>query len=124
MAVDDDAIRKNPFRFNLSELLPNDEAKRVALTKSQQKKYLQFIKDYGNDIYYDDIVILLETGLRVSELYGLTINDIDFKKRRLNVHRQLCRTAEQPYFICPPKSKSGIRTIPLSDAAYTSLQNA
>ena len=32
MAVDDDAIRKNPFRFNLSELLPDDEAKRVALT--------------------------------------------------------------------------------------------
>lgn len=123
MAVDDDAIRKNPFRFNLSDLLPNDERKRVALTKSQQKKYLQFIKDYGSDIYFDDIVILLETGLRVSELYGLTVNDIDLKKRRLNVHRQLCRTAENPYFICPPKSKSGIRTIPLSDTAFSAIQH-
>ena len=33
MAVDDDAIRKNPFRFNLSELLPDDEAKRVSLCR-------------------------------------------------------------------------------------------
>ena len=49
MAVDDDAVRKNPFRFNLSELLPTDEAKRVALSKSQQKRYLQFIRDYGNE---------------------------------------------------------------------------
>ena len=123
MAVDDDAIRKNPFRFNLSELPPDDQAKRVALTKSQQKKYLQYIKEYGSEMYFNDIVILLETGLRVSELYGLTINDVDLKKRRIYIHRQLCRTAERPYFVCPPKSKSGIRTIPLSDTAYTALQD-
>ena len=55
MAVDDDAIRKNPFRFNLSELLPDDEAKRVALTPAQQKKYLKFLRDYGSGVYYDDI---------------------------------------------------------------------
>ena len=122
MAVDDDAIRKNPFRFKLSELLPDDQQKRTALTKSQQKKYLQFMHDYGNENYYNDIIILLETGLRVSELYGITFNDIDLQKRRLYVRHQLCRTAEKPFFVCPPKSSSGIRTIPLSDAAYNAFQ--
>ena len=122
MAVDDDAIRKNPFRFNLSELLPDDEAKRVALTPAQQKKYLKFLRDYGSGVYYDDIVILLETGLRVSELYGITLSDVDFSKRRLYVRRQLCRTGDQPYFVCPPKSSSGIRTIPLSNTAYEAFQ--
>ena len=124
MAVDDDAIRKNPFRFNLSELLPDDSVKRVALTKDQQRKYLRFIEEYGNDNYLDEIVVLLETGVRISELYGLTISDVDFSKGRLYVRRQLCRTAESPYFITSPKSASGVRTIPLSKAAYDALKHA
>lgn len=72
MAVEDDAIRKNPFKFKLCEIIPNDADKRTALTKSQQELYLSFIRDYGNDNYFDDIEILLYTRLRVSELYGLT----------------------------------------------------
>ena len=44
-------------------------------------RYLQVIRDHGRDNYYDDLVILLETGLRVSELYGLTRADIDFDRR-------------------------------------------
>ena len=67
-------------------------------------------------------MILLETGLRVSELYGITLSDVDFSKRRLYVRRQLCRTGDQPYFVCPPKSSSGIRTIPLSDVAYEAFR--
>ena len=122
MAVDDDIIRKNPFRFNISELLPDDQVKRPALTKSQQKKYLDFVRDYGSSNYYNDIVILLETGLRVSELYGLTLLDIDLIKRRLYVRRQLCRTADKPYFVCPPKTENGIRTVPLSNVAYRAIK--
>ena len=71
MAVDDDIIRKNPFKFKLSDVVPKGAYVRDALTKEQQEKYLQFVQDCGGN-YYDDIVILLGTGLRVSELYGLT----------------------------------------------------
>lgn len=116
MAVDDDMIRKNPFKFKLSDIVPNDAYLRDALTKEQQDKYLQFIRDHGHDNYYDDIVILLGTGLRVSELYGLTRSDIDFEKRCIYVRHQLCRTAEKPYFITSPKTKSGIRCIPMTDS--------
>ena len=76
MAVEDDIIRKNPFKFKLSDVVPKDAYVRNALTREQQEKYLQFVQDYGGN-YYDDIVILMETGLRVSELYGLTRADID-----------------------------------------------
>ena len=122
MAVDDDIIRKNPFKFKLAEVVPNDAFVRDALTKEQQKKYLQFIRDYGNDNYYDDIVILLGTGLRVSELYGLTKKDIDFKKRHIFIEHQLCRTAEKPYFVTSPKTSSGVRCIPMSDMVYMALK--
>ena len=120
MAVDDDIIRKNPFKFNLAELIPDDAYVRQALTKAQQERYLRFIREEhkGRGSYYDDIVILLETGLRVSELYGLTKSDVDLKNRRISICRQLCRTAEKAYFVTAPKTKSGVRSIPLSDAAY------
>lgn len=122
MAVEDDIIRKNPFKFNLSEVLPNDAYVRPALSKAQQQEYLCFIRDYGKGNYYDDIVILLGCGMRVSELYGLVIDDIDFQKRCIHIERQLCRTADKPYFITQPKTKSGIRNIPMTDTVYMALK--
>lgn len=122
MAVDDDIIRKNPFKFKLSDVIPNDAYVRSALTKAQQERYLQFIRDHGKDNYYDDIVILLGTGLRVSELYGLTKADIDFDRRCIRIHKQLCRTADKPYFIAPPKTSSGNRSIPMTDTVYMAFR--
>ena len=66
MAVDDDIIRKNPFKFKMADILPDDAYVRDALSKEQQIQYLQAIRDDSDGNYYDDIVILLETGLRVS----------------------------------------------------------
>ena len=122
MAVDDDMIRKNPFKFKLSDVIPNDAYVRSALTKAQQEQYLQFIRDHGKDNYYDDIVILLGTGLRVSELYGLTKADIDFDRRCIHINKQLCRTADKPYFIAPPKTSSGNRSIPMTDTDYMAFR--
>lgn len=122
MAVDDDMIRKNPFKFKVSDIIPDDAVKRTALTKQQQENYLRFIQENGQDNYYDDIVILMGTGLRVSELYGLTKKDVDFKKRLIFIDHQLCRTAEKPYFVKSPKTSSGVRCIPMSDVVYMALK--
>lgn len=104
MAVDDDMIRKNPFKFRLNDFLPNDAEKRVALNKEQQEQYLAIVKESGNTGYYDEIVILLHTALRVSELYGLTKADVDLERRRIHIDKQLGRTAEKPYFVSEPMS--------------------
>ena len=120
MAVEDDIVRKNPFKFKLSDVVPKDAYVRNALTREQQEKYLQFVQGYGGN-YYDDIVILMGTGLRVSELYGLTRADIDFERHCIHVRRQLCRTAEKPYFVTPPKTKSGIRNVPMTDTVRAAL---
>lgn len=121
MAVDDDIIRKNPFKFTLSDLIPNDALIRNALTKQQQDAFLNFVLEHCHAHCYDEMVILLETGMRVSEMYGLTKSDIDFKKRRIYIRRQLCRTAENPYFVTEPKTKSGIRCLPMSPTVYETL---
>ena len=123
MAVDDDIIRKNPFKFRLADVVPNDAEQRVAMSKDQQQQYLQYVSDHGQK-YYDEVVILLGTGMRVSELYGLTKADIDFENRRIHIRRQLCRTADKSYFVTPPKSGCGVRCIPMTDAVYLAFGRA
>ena len=49
LAVDDDILRKNPFEFQLATVLVNDAVTREAITKKQEKTFLEFIK---NDAHY------------------------------------------------------------------------
>ena len=79
IAIQDDCVRKNPFDFKLSEVLENDTKEKVALTEEQEQALLSFIKtDNVYHKYYDDVLILLKTGLRISELCRLTVMDVDF----------------------------------------------
>lgn len=125
LAVEDDAIRKNPFKFKLCDVIANDAQVRNALTKDQQEKYLAVAREWDACHavdYADDIEILLHTGLRVSELYGLTIRDVDLDARRIHVNKQLCRTGQRPYFVTSPKTASGIRYIPLTEQACLAIR--
>lgn len=89
-AVQDDYIRKNPFRFKLSSIIPADKVEKVALTYEQQRNLISFLKSgVCTSKWYDAIVILLETGLRISELCGLTLSDVDIQNRNLYVNKQL-----------------------------------
>ena len=68
IAIQDDCVRKNPFDFKLSEVLENDTKEKVALTEEQEQALLSFIKtDNVYHKYYDDVLILLKTGLRISD---------------------------------------------------------
>lgn len=114
MAAGDDMIIKNPFQFELHTVVVNDSVKRDALTREQERKFLQFIKEdshYGK--YYDAFFILFKTGLRISEFCGLTIKDVDFKNNVLKVNHQLQRTSDMKYICGPTKTENGIRDIPM-----------
>ena len=64
------------------------------------------------------LLFCLGQGLRISELCGLTDTDIDFENRIINVDHQLLRSAKTGYYIVTPKTKSGIRQIPMSEKVY------
>lgn len=114
MAVDDDLINKNPFEFKLATVVVNDSVTREAITRKQQKEFLRFVKeDKHFSKYYDGIYILFNTGLRVSEFVGLTINDIEFDKERIKVDHQLQRTRNMEYEILTPKTEKGERYVPM-----------
>ena len=56
MAVDDDLIRKNPFSFQLVDVIVNDSVRREALSREDERKFLNFVKDDPHfNIYYEGI---------------------------------------------------------------------
>ena len=119
MAVDDDLIRKNPFDFQLATVVVNDSVTRKAITRKQERAFLEFVKnDKYYCKYYEGIYILFKTGLRISDFVGLTVNDIDLQNRKLTISHQLQRTRKMDYIIENPKTECGVRTIPLSDDVY------
>ena len=123
MAVNDDLLRKNPFDFKLKELLIDDRKVRLALTELQEKQFLDFVQNSNcYKKYYEAIAILFKTGLRISELCGLTVRDIDFKERSINVDHQL-QKIDCRYYIETTKSKSGLRKIPMSENVYILLKD-
>lgn len=123
-AIEDDCIRKNPFNFALDTVLEDDTEEKVALTQEQEDRLLAFA---GSDPVYrkycDEIIVLLGTGLRISELCGLTV-DLDFENRRIDVDHQLLRDSELGYYVDAPKTKNGVRQIPMSEKVYRALKRA
>lgn len=124
MAIQDDYVRKNPFDFVLSDILDDTRKEKTALSLEQEEALLTFAKsDRTYKKYYDELVILLETGLRISEFCGLDLNvAVDMKNKSILVEHQLLKDTETGYYIEKPKTKSGIREIPMTDKAYDAFQ--
>lgn len=123
MALDDDLICRNPFEFQLSTVVVNDSVTREAITRKQERQFLDFIKNDKHFCrYYDGIYILFHTGLRISEFVGLTVSDIDFENRRINVDHQLQRKRNMEYIIEETKTDAGVRQIPMTDDVYDCFQ--
>lgn len=116
MAVEDDMLIKNPFQFELASVVVNDSVTRKAISRADQRKFLDFVaNDRHFSKYYDGIYILFNTGLRISEFVGLTINDVDLTGKKLTVDHQLQRKRNMEYIIEEPKTEAGKRTIPITD---------
>lgn len=87
-AVDDELIKKNPC---LKTKIPayNDPQKEMhPITSSEISKFLEAI--HGNE-FEDMFYISLFTGMRESELIGLSWDCIDFEKGTIHLYRQLKR---------------------------------
>lgn len=119
MAVDDDLIRKNPFEFQLATVVVNDSVTREAITRKQERVFLEFVKsDKHFSRYYDGIYVLFKTGLRISEFVGLTIHEVDLKNRKIIVDHQLQRKRNMEYVIEDTKTTCGTRELPMADDVY------
>lgn len=123
MAVDDDLLVKNPFEFQLNTVVVNDSVTREAITRQQERDFLEFVKnDKHFRKYYDGIYILFKTGLRISEFVGLTKKNLDFENSRIIVDHQLQRTRDMKYIIEDTKTESGERMVPMTPEVKEAFQ--
>lgn len=120
-ARENDVLISNPCKKSLKSDMGKPSEKKETLTIDVQKKFLDAVVGYS---YENQYRFVLQTGLRTGELIGLMWSDIDFENRTMKIER----TMEYHYKVGewrvgPPKSKSGYRTIPLTDEAIRILEN-
>ena len=93
-AVEDNLIRKNPCTSAMKEIreMPawKKKDKIKGLTCNEQHRFVDFM--LSNDCFKNSVnvvTVLLGTGIRISELRGLSWENIDFDKNEINIEKQL-----------------------------------
>ena len=120
-AKENDVLINNPCKKSVKSDMGKPSEKKEALTIDVQKKFLEAVVGYS---YENQYRFVLQTGLRTGELIGLKWSDIDFKNRTMKIERTMeYRYSVGEWRVGPPKSKSGYRTIPLTDEAIRILEN-
>lgn len=122
-AVQANYIFKNPFNFQLKGLLIDDSVKREAVSARDERRFLEFIRNDSHfKEYYDGILILFKTGIRLGELCGLTVHDIDLDNRVFSINHQLQYNAGVGKNVRAVKTDSGYRELPMSEEVYEAFK--
>lgn len=131
-AYENDVIRKTPITKS-GVIVPEGEAKKEIdfFSYDEQKFFLQVAKDYA---YYEQFALILLTGLRISEVIGLTWDCVDLENKTLRVEKTLeyrysrkneksldGKIRKDGWEWGPPKTKKSNRTISLTDSAVQIL---
>lgn len=115
-----DVIMKNPCSKVVKSDIGKSSRKKEALTRDMQRTFCQIAKGNAYEYQYR---FLLQTGLRTGELVGLKWSDVDWENRTLTISRSMeFRHSTKEWRIGEPKSKSGYRTIPLTEEAIEILR--
>lgn len=130
-------IKDNPMRYARIPTVTKKPKERIILTKDDFKTIIQRFPE-GNR-FYIPLIIGWHCGLRISETFALTWEDIDFEKRTLTVNKQVIKrnygndihkafknksgtTENSAWYFTSPKYDSS-RTIKLSNTLYNILKN-
>ena len=114
-----DYIEKNPLaKVDTPKLVKH---KVNALSKAETQIFVKEIEKlplWQRTMY----TLLLTTGIRRGECFGLQWQDIDFINRLIHVKRSVTYTAMSGIVIGLPKTQAGLREIPLTDKVVKLLQ--
>lgn len=115
LAVDCHWIIDNPCRACLRDVKNTEVKKNEVLTLKQQNSLCQFTQMFYPR-FYPILKCCLEMGFRISELLGITLNDIDFKKKEIRIDHQLIykklyNEDSIQFRIHKPKTKAGNRCV-------------
>lgn len=112
-------IKENPMDLVIMPALKVAE-KKEALTAEQQRLFLKYCTGHRYEVLYK---LAISTGARVGELTALQWEDINLTERYIDIHKTLCRSDEHGFMFNAPKSRAGIRKIPLTTEDVKLLQD-
>ncbi len=114
----------NPFDFGMTAKAYGGTKTRDALSRGDMRRFLDFMQqDKHFSRYYDGTYILFNTGLRISEFCGLTPDDINFEEHVIHVKWQLLRKSDGTLYIERPKTKNGLRDVPMLPDVELAFKN-
>lgn len=130
IAMRDGLIRINPADGAMAEIKRShnwEKPKRHALTEAQQSAFIEYIK--GSKTYRHWLplfTVLLGTGCRVGEIIGLRWQDCDFQEKIITIDHSLIYRQQEGgggcvFHVSTPKTKAGIRVIPMLEAVRKAL---
>ncbi|MCD5464891.1 site-specific integrase [Lactobacillus delbrueckii subsp. bulgaricus] len=90
--------------------------------RDELQQFLQAAKEVGSRTYVF-FLLLATTGLRKGEALALDWSDIDYDQGKISVTKTLAYGLGGKYGIQPPKTKAGIRTVPLTDQMAAVLKD-
>ena len=102
-------ITENPVR-DIEVKVQKDKHNKIALTKSQLFDLLTKIK---NKKFCLISMVAAKCGPRISEIIGLTWDDIDFKNSMMSINKQWKRNKSGIYTFGTLKSKNSKREVPI-----------
>lgn len=122
-AVEDGIIAKSPadgVKPLKAEEKAASETYHRALTEKEQEQFMQYARQ---EWLYELLALLLCTGMRIGEATALTWKDIDYINNVIHVTKTISRKEDGSYTVGTPKSRTGIRDIPVTDAVKEILKS-
>ena len=115
LGVDNDILMRNVFS---GVKVPDVEAEeRQPLTEHQKRLLIETWKDHRMGL---PALLMMYCGLRRGEVIALTWRDIDIANKTLTINKSVYYVGNAAQ-VKPPKSKAGIRTVPIPDAILPAL---
>lgn len=118
VAISNGWIKDNPCN-NAIKPRKNRTAKKKPLEIEQIKDILNKTNEYTS--YNAIIQFQIYTGMRIGETLALTWDDIDFKKREININKTV-NFIKTDFIVGPPKTENSYRTLGMNNAIYHLLK--
>lgn len=92
----------------------DDGTSRNPVSVEKMQSFLDFVKTEKHSHHCWELIhVLFWTGMRASEICGLTLDDLDFENRVIYVNKQV-QKQDGVRVVTKVKSKNGIRVIPMT----------
>lgn len=118
-------IKHNPMKLVKLPKIERAPKKRIVLSSTDWERIIGRFP-FGNK-YHIPLMIGYHTGLRISEVFALTWDDIDFANKSLHVNKQIVKVKQEgskaDWCFAPVKTKSSVRVVKLGDSLLRVLES-